>query len=117
LLYFAIDTHSIQYEVSDGLGDHIWQCRQHIVAAGAPLATIRAEEDGAAAQAPGALVEAAIARQDANLGIQVTADLAAAARGDRVGFEAALSGLMRTERMHRQWGGALALTTAELRAV
>ena len=41
----------------------------------------------------------------------------AAARGDRAGFEAALSGLIRPERMHRLWDGALALTAAELRAV
>lgn len=49
-----------------------------IVAAGTPLATIRAEEDGAATQAPGALIESAIARQDASLAIQVSASLAAA---------------------------------------
>jgi hypothetical protein len=41
----------------------------------------------------------------------------AAARGDRVGFEAALAGLISTEPMHRLWEGALALTAAELRAV
>lgn len=49
-----------------------------VVAAGTPLTTIRAEEDGVAAQAPGALVEAAIARQDASLAIQFSASLAAA---------------------------------------
>lgn len=49
-----------------------------IVSAGTPLATIRAEEDGSAAQAPGALVEAAIARQDASLAMQFSASLAAA---------------------------------------
>jgi membrane fusion protein len=49
-----------------------------IVSAGTPLATIRAEEDGAAAQSPGALVEDAIARQDASLAIQFNASLAAA---------------------------------------
>lgn len=49
-----------------------------IVTAGTPLATIRAEEDGATALAPGALVEAAIARQDASLAKQVEASLAAA---------------------------------------
>lgn len=48
------------------------------VAAGTPLATIRAEEYSAAAQAPGALVEAAIARQDASLAMQVGASLAVA---------------------------------------
>jgi hypothetical protein len=41
----------------------------------------------------------------------------AAAEGDRVSFEAALAGLIRPERMHRLWEGALALTAAELRAV
>lgn len=49
-----------------------------IVSAGTPLATIRAEEDGAAAQSPAALVEDAIARQDASLAIQFNASLAAA---------------------------------------
>jgi membrane fusion protein len=49
-----------------------------IVSAGTPLATIRAEEDGAAAQSPGALVEAAMARQDASLSVQFSASLAAA---------------------------------------
>lgn len=48
-----------------------------IVAAGAPLATIRSEEEGSAAQAPGAMVEAAIARQDANLALQANAAFAA----------------------------------------
>ena len=41
----------------------------------------------------------------------------AAANADRRGFEAALAGLIRPERMHRLWDGALALTAAELRAV
>lgn len=41
----------------------------------------------------------------------------AAARGDRVGFEDALSGLIRPERMHRLWDSALALTAAEMRAL
>jgi hypothetical protein len=41
----------------------------------------------------------------------------AAAEGNRMGFEAALTGLIRPERMHRLWEGALALTAAELRAV
>lgn len=41
----------------------------------------------------------------------------AAARCDRNGFEAALEGLVRPERMHRLWEGALALVAAELRAV
>jgi hypothetical protein len=40
----------------------------------------------------------------------------AAAQGDRYGFEAALTGLIRAERMPRLWEGALALTAAELRA-
>ncbi|MBI1402037.1 MAG: DNA-directed RNA polymerase subunit beta' [Porphyrobacter sp.] len=39
----------------------------------------------------------------------------AAARGDRVGFEAALSGLLRPDRMPRLWEGALALAAAEMR--
>lgn len=41
----------------------------------------------------------------------------AAAAGDRTGFEAALTGLVRPERMARLWEGALALAAAELRAV
>ncbi|HSJ78566.1 MAG TPA: DNA-directed RNA polymerase subunit beta' [Erythrobacter sp.] len=41
----------------------------------------------------------------------------AASHGDRSGFEGALSGLIRPERMHRLWDGALALAAAELRAV
>ena len=41
----------------------------------------------------------------------------AASEGDRMGFEAALTGLLRPERMHRLWEAALALTAAELRAV
>ena len=49
-----------------------------VVAAGTRLGTIRVEEDGAAALAPGALVEAAIAQQDASLAIQYNASLAAA---------------------------------------
>lgn len=40
----------------------------------------------------------------------------AAARGDREGFEAALTGLVRPDRMHRLWQGALALVAAEMRA-
>ena len=48
------------------------------VAAGAGLATIRAEEDGAAARSPAALVEAAIARQDASLVAQSNAAQASA---------------------------------------
>ena len=48
------------------------------VLAGAALATIRAEEDGAAAQSPAALVQSAIARQDASLVAQSDAALAAA---------------------------------------
>ena len=41
----------------------------------------------------------------------------AAAQGERAGFEDALTGLIRPERMPRLWEGALALTAAELRAV
>ncbi len=41
----------------------------------------------------------------------------AAAAGDRRAFEAALAGLIRPDRMHRLWDGALALVSAELRAV
>lgn len=40
----------------------------------------------------------------------------AAARADRAGFEDALTGLIRPDRMHRLWDGALALVGAELRA-
>lgn len=39
----------------------------------------------------------------------------AASQGHRAGFEAALAGLIRPERMHRLWDGALALAAAELR--
>jgi membrane fusion protein len=49
-----------------------------LVAAGTPLATIRAEEEGATSQTPGALIEAAIARQDASLAMQINASLVAA---------------------------------------
>lgn len=48
------------------------------VAAGAELATIRTEEDGAETQSPAALVEAAIDRQDANLAAQSDAAQASA---------------------------------------
>jgi hypothetical protein len=41
----------------------------------------------------------------------------AAAAGDRPGFEAALAGLIRTERTDRLWEGALALAAAERRAI
>lgn len=41
----------------------------------------------------------------------------AAANGDRAGFEAALSGLIRADRRHRLWESALALTAAELRSL
>jgi hypothetical protein len=41
----------------------------------------------------------------------------AAATADRIGFEDALSGLIRTDRMPRLWEGALALAAAEMRAV
>lgn len=41
----------------------------------------------------------------------------AAARGDRPGFESALDGLIRPERAHRLWEGALALVSAEIRSL
>ncbi|MDP5103205.1 MAG: DNA-directed RNA polymerase subunit beta' [Erythrobacter sp.] len=41
----------------------------------------------------------------------------AAASGDRLGFEAALSGLVRADRMPRLWESTLALAAAEMRAV
>lgn len=41
----------------------------------------------------------------------------AAAVGDRLGFEGALTGLIRADRMHRLWEGAMALTAAEMRAL
>lgn len=41
----------------------------------------------------------------------------AAADGDRRAFEAALDGLVRPDRAHRLWEGALALASAELRAL
>ena len=41
----------------------------------------------------------------------------AAAHRDRAGFEGALTGFVRPERMHRLWDGALALVAAEMRAV
>lgn len=41
----------------------------------------------------------------------------AAANADRPAFEAALTGLIRADRMPRLWESALALTAAELRAV
>lgn len=40
----------------------------------------------------------------------------AAAARDRVGLEDALTGLIRPDRMHRLWDGALALVSAELHA-
>ena len=49
-----------------------------VISIGATLATIRAEEDGASPLAPGALVEAAIARQDASLAMQLDASFATA---------------------------------------
>lgn len=47
----------------------------------------------------------------------ISAFVEAAAQGNRAGFENALSGLIRPERMPRLWEGALALAAAELRAV
>lgn len=41
----------------------------------------------------------------------------AAADADRQGFDDALGGLIRADRMHRLWEGALALTAAELRGM
>ena len=41
----------------------------------------------------------------------------AAAQGDRRAFEAALDGLVRPERAHRLWEGALALAAAEIRGL
>lgn len=41
----------------------------------------------------------------------------AAADADRPRFEAALSGLIRADRMHRLWDGALTLVAAEMRTV
>lgn len=41
----------------------------------------------------------------------------AAALGDRLGFEGALTGLIRSDRMHRLWEGAMALAAAEMRAL
>ncbi|MFM7349202.1 MAG: DNA-directed RNA polymerase subunit beta' [Erythrobacter sp.] len=41
----------------------------------------------------------------------------AAVNGDRTRFEAALYGLVRPERSHRLWEGALALVAAEMRAL
>ena len=42
--------------------------------------------------------------------------LDAAANGDRHGFESALAGLIRADRMPRLWEAALALAAAEMRA-
>jgi len=41
----------------------------------------------------------------------------AAAQGDRASFEASLSGLIRTDRTHRLWEGALELAAAEMRSL
>lgn len=41
----------------------------------------------------------------------------AAANGDHRGFEAALDGLIRPDRAHRLWEAALALASAEIRAL
>jgi hypothetical protein len=48
--------------------------------------------------------------------VTIGAMVDAAARGDRGGFEAVLGGLVRSERWHRLWEGALALVAAEMRA-
>lgn len=62
------------------------------VPARAPLATIRAEEDGMTTQAPSAMIEEAIARQDANLAMQANAS-AAAAQAQAAQLEAQQAGL------------------------
>ena len=49
--------------------------------------------------------------------VTIAALVDAAARRDRGGFEDALAGLVRPERWHRLWDGALALVAAEMRAV
>ena len=49
--------------------------------------------------------------------VTIGAFLDAAAAANRGGFEAALIGLIRPERIHRLWDDAMALTAAELRAV
>lgn len=49
--------------------------------------------------------------------VTIGAFVDAAAVGDRTGFEAALAGLVRPDRMHRLWEGALTLTAAELRSL
>jgi hypothetical protein len=53
-----------------------------------------------------------LSHDEATIGAMVDA----AARGDRGGFEAVLGGLIRPERWHRLWEGALALVAAEMRA-
>jgi hypothetical protein len=47
----------------------------------------------------------------------IGAMLDAAAKGDRVGFEAAIAGLIRPDRAHRLWEASLALVAAEMRAL
>lgn len=49
--------------------------------------------------------------------VTIAALVDAAAARDRSAFEEALAGLVRPERWHRLWDGALALVAAELRAV
>ena len=53
-----------------------------------------------------------LSHDEATIGMFVDA----AARGDRHGFEGALAGLVRSDRVPRLWEGALALAAAELRA-
>ena len=53
-----------------------------------------------------------MSHDEATIGVFVDA----ASRGDRVGFENLLTGLVRPERMSRMWQGALALAAAEMRA-
>ncbi len=48
--------------------------------------------------------------------VTIGAMVDAAARCDRAGFETVLTGLVRPERWHRLWDGALALVAAEMRA-
>jgi len=47
----------------------------------------------------------------------IAAFMEAAVTGDQRSFEAALYGLVRPERAHRLWEGALALVAAEMRAL
>lgn len=48
--------------------------------------------------------------------VSIGAFVDAAVHGDRAGFEAALSGLIRADRTHRLWESALELAAAEFRS-